>query len=450
MNMELIRERAKQARYTIAPDDSELQAAEKSLARPQNLGDWLEKAQDRWGDTVIARGPRGGEIYGYRHGKPIYQPKSKAVKDDGKPGESLEETPTKELQATLKDIRVRIDDPDVEGRDELARRQKAIHAELERRAGKTDLSEKSMVKGDVTPEKAKQILRDGEVHGQPLTDQQKKFFGAIAGGEEPQQKSLRPAGDLSSWLAREETGMDTDDWLKAQEMPEGDPREELGVGPEQGGDLKGKGKTTGKHSGSPGPGQDRQGQVTGAKTNKRQKLSEDDEEDEAQMRPHTKPIESAKSMNIPGAQRDAVAHENAVVASRLRKGRPDVHVDTVGLAPEPEPSAPLEQGRVGVHGMVRYSEETDKAVSRLYKSRDFYTGGSPAVRPFARPIGANGVCPECESRISKSLTACPVCGYGATQPQVISATEPAPQTNMAKSRPGGLRPRRIQDVKIED
>ncbi len=37
----------------------------------------------------------------------------------------------------------------------------------------------------MTPEKAKQILRDGEVNGQPLTEAQRGMFGVIAGGGTP-------------------------------------------------------------------------------------------------------------------------------------------------------------------------------------------------------------------------------------------------------------------------
>jgi hypothetical protein len=50
---------------------------------------------------------------------------------------------------------------------------------------------------DVTPEKARKILHDGEVHGKPLTDQQRKFFGAI-GGHLPapgSKKSMEKADD---------------------------------------------------------------------------------------------------------------------------------------------------------------------------------------------------------------------------------------------------------------
>ena len=35
---------------------------------------------------------------------------------------------------------------------------------------------------NVAPEKAKQILKDDEVRGKPLTGKQKGFFGARAGG----------------------------------------------------------------------------------------------------------------------------------------------------------------------------------------------------------------------------------------------------------------------------
>ena len=33
-----------------------------------------------------------------------------------------------------------------------------------------------------TPEKAKEMLRDGTANGEPLTGKQKRFFGARAGG----------------------------------------------------------------------------------------------------------------------------------------------------------------------------------------------------------------------------------------------------------------------------
>jgi len=43
----------------------------------------------------------------------------------------------------------------------------------------------------LTKKKAKKILEDGSVRGHPLTDKQKKFFGAVAGGEKPKKKGKK-------------------------------------------------------------------------------------------------------------------------------------------------------------------------------------------------------------------------------------------------------------------
>ena len=55
---------------------------------------------------------------------------------------------------------------------------------------------------DITPEKARQILRDGEVHGKPLTEAQRGFFGAIA-GKDREKDSIDPAS-----LARYQVELD--------------------------------------------------------------------------------------------------------------------------------------------------------------------------------------------------------------------------------------------------
>lgn len=36
--------------------------------------------------------------------------------------------------------------------------------------------------------KAKKILREGRAQGKPLTAKQKRFFGAVAGGQKPRSK----------------------------------------------------------------------------------------------------------------------------------------------------------------------------------------------------------------------------------------------------------------------
>lgn len=50
---------------------------------------------------------------------------------------------------------------------------------------------KGTAKAPVTPAKAREILRDGMVHGRPLTPKQEKFFGRIAGGAKTVLKSTR-------------------------------------------------------------------------------------------------------------------------------------------------------------------------------------------------------------------------------------------------------------------
>ena len=50
----------------------------------------------------------------------------------------------------------------------------------------------------LTSAKAKEILHDKEVHGHPLTEKQRKFFGAIAGGAKPYQNG--------GWLDKYEQG----------------------------------------------------------------------------------------------------------------------------------------------------------------------------------------------------------------------------------------------------
>ena len=45
----------------------------------------------------------------------------------------------------------------------------------------------------LTSAKAKKIMMDGAVRGHKLTKKQKKFFGAIAGGQKPRVKKKKRA-----------------------------------------------------------------------------------------------------------------------------------------------------------------------------------------------------------------------------------------------------------------
>lgn len=55
----------------------------------------------------------------------------------------------------------------------------------------------------LTSAKAREILSHGEVHGEPLSKKQKKFFGAVAGGQKPRKRNTmhnphEPYGDNAS------------------------------------------------------------------------------------------------------------------------------------------------------------------------------------------------------------------------------------------------------------
>ena len=52
----------------------------------------------------------------------------------------------------------------------------------------------------LTKSKAREILHDKSVHGHPLTEKQRKFFGAIAGGAKPYK------AEDGGWLERYEQG----------------------------------------------------------------------------------------------------------------------------------------------------------------------------------------------------------------------------------------------------
>ena len=58
-----------------------------------------------------------------------------------------------------------------------------------------------MSKG-LTAAKAKKILEDGKVRGKALTEKQKKFFGAVAGGATPLKKLN------GGWLEKFQNGGD--------------------------------------------------------------------------------------------------------------------------------------------------------------------------------------------------------------------------------------------------
>ena len=229
-----------------------------------------------------------------------------------------------------------------------------------------------------------------------------------------------------------------DNFAKAETMPTGNPK--FGEGKEQGGKLDGKGKTKGKHDSAAGS-------PTGAESPKKDKLSEDDEDDEKQMKPHKKPIEtlSAKSM-LPADQRAMVAHQEAQIVSQIKKGEQDYTIEGIPEEHEQDVVTVIKGGEIHQE-LVTYTESADIAAERLLKSDDFYSGGTPSLAPRTRQFGLNGVCPKCGGQLAKSITACPTCGYGASKPMVVNL--PEQDQVIQKSRPGVLRPKREQDIKID-
>jgi Mn-dependent DtxR family transcriptional regulator len=319
--------------------------------------------------------------------------------DDGKPGESLGETDTKELKATHADLMARLKDkPDDKA---MQARHQAIVGELKKRG--EDVMKKAMPSesADVSPEKARKILHDGEVHGKPLTEQQRKFFGAIGGHLPAPGKKVKKAMT---------EGLDQmNEYLEKAGLPGHEPK--LGAkkssaqgGSADGGEVADVGMTSGSNNSSPASGTNQDGAPAGAPKAKKDKFSEDDAVEEKQMKPHKKPIETYKSMS-PANQREEVAYENAQAAARLRKGEEDIQIE-----PHPYSTNVL-------HG------NSDEIASELVKSEDFYHGGSPNPTPHQSMLSKSVLCKSCHSEHAAMLTACPDCGYGAVTHRVMPGME---------------------------
>lgn len=117
-------------------------------------------------------------------GADVLRKRQEKAMADNKPGESLDETPTAELVATLqqlKDRHAKSPDSGTEGRI------KAISAELSKRG----MKDKPVEKAELSPAKAKEILRDGTVHGKPISDKQRGYFGAVAGGNAKKSETYK-------------------------------------------------------------------------------------------------------------------------------------------------------------------------------------------------------------------------------------------------------------------
>jgi hypothetical protein len=227
-----------------------------------------------------------------------------------------------------------------------------------------------------------------------------------------------------------------EEFSKSGGLPTGEPTLG-GSGAEQGGKLAGVGKTSGSGDSS-------SGEPINAPKAKTEKLSEDDDDVEKQLKNGKKPLEATtrKSFVTPQGQREQVAHAQAAKVSSLRKGEDDIQVG-VGVAPQPVEQAPdLQKGRhwnQGEDARVFYSNQSDIEASNLVKSDDFYIQGSPSLG--RNPLLSQFVqCSACETSMNKSLSACPSCGHGAIQHKIrpgvaISETQLAKSDNRPSLRP---------------
>lgn len=403
------------------------------VKKSMEVGDWLQKSDDAI--KACGKTHKSGDLSGWIE--------KAEMADDGKPGKSLKETSTDELKATLAALKPT--DPGAEARIT------AIKAELASRGGK-DMEKGLPSEGtNLTPEKARQMLHEGSGgHGRAITEQQRKFFGALGGHlPAPGSKAKKSLGDDSSEDRLEKQNieqmgksMTMEDWIQ-KAMPTHEPRmggakSDTQGGSQDGGDWEGVGKTPDNNGGPvTAKGLDAQGNVTGSDPGKQEKLSEDDEEQGEIGKPDKKkPIETIGKSELypapltPARQRDMVAHDIA----KLRKSP-----EMITIGPVNHPYGYNQTMGADIDALSKAEGSTD------IPSMSFHPGQSVAQsQVLCKSIRANG----CDARHSAMLTACPECGAGATQHRIWPNSSEVQVIPVAG--PGGLRPaKRPPMIKIQ-
>lgn len=275
--------------------------------------------------------------------------------DDGKPGESLGETSTEELQATAKKLKGQVGDNPA-----LQARYKAIMGELQKRTN----------------------------------------------GGEGMSKGLHRLGD---YLRKSGIAMpvkDPDGMPKHGEAKLGHPKSSsIGNGSADGGELDGVGKTGGSGDSAPAPGTGKDGMPTGASSGKT-KFSEDDEQPEGQMKDHKKPLEQsvARKSLSPASQREDMAYEHAKRVGELTKSDPDV---TVGGAPHP-------LSHTAVHG-----DTDAKAEALLKSEFYYGPPPTLAPKSSVLRSSVLCKSDACGQPYGAMLTACPHCGTDTVQSRML-------------------------------
>jgi hypothetical protein len=347
----------------------------------------------------------------------------KAMDQDNKPGESLEETSTEELTQTKKDLAARLkskmDPGEAKG---LKARYDAISGELARRGND------SMDKCGPGMQKA-----CGETHkGKDLQGWMKKA--------EDEEKENEDTGKEDGEDMAEKS-MSLDQWMEkampSHEARMGGPKSDAQGASQDGGDWEGKGKTPDSNGGPvKAPGQDAQGKVTGSDPGKQEKLSEDDEEQGELGAPEKKkPIEKLGKSELypapltPARQREMMAHDVA----KLRKSQEMV---TIGHHNHP-------------YGYARTMGADHDALSKSEGSTDIpRLSVSPGQSLAQSHVLCKSVHPGgCDAQHSAMLTACPECGAGTTRHRIWPSSSEVRVIPTAS--PGGLRPaKRDPMVKI--
>jgi hypothetical protein len=308
---------------------------------------------------------------------------------------------------------------------------------------------------DISPAKARQILHDGTVHGKPLTEQQRKFFGAIGGhlpapGKKKTEKSMNAIEALEEFYKGH--------GATVAETTTSSPQKNLGdAGSLSGDNAAGAGAMPhGENKGdggnmSSGAASGRPSQPGGGAESPEGHLSEDDVSVEEQMadKPewdeqrrgsqmmigrHRKSEVPAGTRLTPAVQAQSTAHERAVAISQLNKST-DIPFGAGNEPNRPEGTEVIEKAQHQRYGdLIHMSNESDLRVERMQKSSDFYHGAPPSMDITgdlrkSKPCvgGGNHMMPA-------HLTKCDACGAGAAM------GVRGPGITMQKSGKGLLRP----------
>lgn len=233
---------------------------------------------------------------------------------------------------------------------------------------------------EVLQNRARKLLQGAKKSMDMVIDMEKGFLVSSSKKKSYRSKKMIKSEEATDLL---------NDFIKSTIEDEKQPT--IGTGKEQGEqNLDGKGKP----AGGPKPTKKAEvGAVSGSKTNK---LSEDDEEGENALKPHTKPIEETgrnttrKSMQNPKEQ---VAYEQALFERSIM-------LKSADIVP---PMAPPTREKVE----VLHKSTDEQCVEYVEKGGEFICN-TRSVQ--GSPLTVTCECTGCGGFFQKALTVCPHCG----------------------------------------